>query len=435
MQDSKTPALPRLARSILSRLAEAEAQESDAWLRDDLRIARLTVFHAARGDAVLCSPQVLASYEVLGLHPDKVWPAIVARRHALGFEKFWGVELPPKKPPQAVGRSQQKLWCENTSGARAINSRAATETVLCEPRESMSAIAALYPNPDAPSSAKKRQFSLEELKQLVHYSGAPHPTRALTIAALDARGPWPNEDGPATAILCISLKGMMLEGGVCKRTIQRRIKRACNLGFWRKTREANSWTNCPKCGSPRNQAKCPSDKCDYRGSAKNKGEFTRPHSYEFDVEKFIAAPRCREIHSADFRTYAEYKQVLKADDRANVTPIRKPSQPAPPDPPPAKAAPLKEPAAAAQHRSTERRPRELTSRERAKLIQTITEMRRGVTGKKGVDGLWVDFSAEDPRYYAPRSLKDAIAEACKLLLVPVESARDALKLAGFNLHE
>jgi len=427
----------RLSRRIATRLEKAEACESNPHYRDDLRIARLTVVHAARGDAVYCSPHVLASYEVLGLHPDRVWPAIQARQQALGFNDFWGVELPPKKPPQAVGRSQQKLWFEKTNAAGASNSCGGKTVDLRDQTISVPmaapSIAALYPKPDAQSSAKMRQFSLEELKQLIHYSGAPHPTRALTIAALDARGPWPNEDGPATALLCISIKGMMLEGGVCKRTIQRRIKRACNLGFWRRLREANSWTNCPKCGSARNEARCPNAKCNYRGSTKNKGEFTRPHTYEFDVEKFIAAPRCREIHSADFRTYAEYKRVASRDSATVKEWPRKPSQPAPPDPdPPLKAAPKRP---AAEHRSTERRPRELTSRERAKLIQTITEMRRGITGKKGVDGLWVDFSAEDPRYYAPRSLKDAIAEACKVLLIPIESARDALKRAGFHLQE
>jgi hypothetical protein len=72
------PALLNLARRVVSRLSTAEASESDPWMRDDLRIARLTVVYAASGEAVLCAPDVLASYMVLGLHPDKVWPAIQA---------------------------------------------------------------------------------------------------------------------------------------------------------------------------------------------------------------------------------------------------------------------------------------------------------------------------------------------------------------------
>ena len=117
----KKRTLPALVRRILSRLATAQAQETNPWLRDDLRIARLMVTYAARGDAVCCSPDVLASYTVFGLHPEKVWPAIQARRR----RRFWGhvrkvSGAPPKKPPQSV-----KLWDENTMGARAANSRAA----------------------------------------------------------------------------------------------------------------------------------------------------------------------------------------------------------------------------------------------------------------------------------------------------------------------
>lgn len=102
---------------MLARLEEQYRAESDAWLRDDLEIARLTVRHAARGDAVECSPHVLASYEVLGVHPDKVWPKILARRKALGIEDFLGA-APRKKPPQSVPQ-QLWLWAEKTNGARA----------------------------------------------------------------------------------------------------------------------------------------------------------------------------------------------------------------------------------------------------------------------------------------------------------------------------
>ena len=98
-----------LSRRVLSRLIDAEAQELNPWLRDDLRIARLTVAYAARGEAVLCSPDVLASYMVLGLHPQKVWPAIQARSIALG-----PVCDVPKKPPQAVKTSGLKNdWRES----------------------------------------------------------------------------------------------------------------------------------------------------------------------------------------------------------------------------------------------------------------------------------------------------------------------------------
>lgn len=91
--------------SILDYLVSAEANEPDVWLQDDYRIAWITVQRASRGER---SPHVSATYAVVGLHPDKVWPAIVARRKALlgaEYYKFFptaGQRLPPKKPVQSV---------------------------------------------------------------------------------------------------------------------------------------------------------------------------------------------------------------------------------------------------------------------------------------------------------------------------------------------
>ena len=90
-------------RRILFRLESAERREADPWLRDDYRIAWITVLYADRGFG---EPHVAASYAVLGLHPGKVWPAIVERRRAaLGslYEEFFlEGALAPKKPPASV---------------------------------------------------------------------------------------------------------------------------------------------------------------------------------------------------------------------------------------------------------------------------------------------------------------------------------------------
>lgn len=66
--------------AVLEYLASAEAAEEDVWLRDDVRIAWITVLYASQGSPI---PHIAATYQVLGLHPDKVYPAIVARRAAL----------------------------------------------------------------------------------------------------------------------------------------------------------------------------------------------------------------------------------------------------------------------------------------------------------------------------------------------------------------
>ena len=141
-----------LVHRILSRLFQAEAKEGNPWFRDDITIARLTVSHAARGDAVCCSPHVLASYEVLGPHPDKVWPAILARQEAPGPPPSEEVRDAPKKPSQSV-----KLWCQQNERLESCNPRAVN--AIGPPRTSIppmatAPIATQYRN-SAPLSTRK----------------------------------------------------------------------------------------------------------------------------------------------------------------------------------------------------------------------------------------------------------------------------------------
>jgi hypothetical protein len=94
--------LPRIARRILFWLERAEWREPNPHFQDDYRIAWITVLRSARGERI---PHVSATYAVVGLHPDKVWPAIVERRKSLlgaAYESWYGVKLPPKKPSQSV---------------------------------------------------------------------------------------------------------------------------------------------------------------------------------------------------------------------------------------------------------------------------------------------------------------------------------------------
>ena len=98
-----TEALPQercvtLAERVLARLEQAEQREIDPWLRDDIRIAWIATLYASQGNP---QPIVDATYRVLGLHPSKVWPAILARREAL-----LGPESIPhkQKKPMAVSR-------------------------------------------------------------------------------------------------------------------------------------------------------------------------------------------------------------------------------------------------------------------------------------------------------------------------------------------
>jgi hypothetical protein len=86
----------------LARLVEAEEREPDAWFRDDYRIARVTVGLARKGSPI---PSIEATYAILGVHPDQVWPRILARRHAIlgaDYEAFFGGASSPKKPVGSV---------------------------------------------------------------------------------------------------------------------------------------------------------------------------------------------------------------------------------------------------------------------------------------------------------------------------------------------
>jgi hypothetical protein len=73
-------------RRILLRLEQAELCELNPHFRDDYRIAWITVLKAWRGSS---EPHVLATYAVLGLHPDRVWDRVVEKRRRL-----LGVEYP-----------------------------------------------------------------------------------------------------------------------------------------------------------------------------------------------------------------------------------------------------------------------------------------------------------------------------------------------------
>jgi hypothetical protein len=77
--------------------------------------------------------------------------------------------------------------------------------------------------------------------------------------------------------------------------------------------------------------------------------------------------------------------------------------------------------------------RQLTSRERGKLVSLITQFMRGCT--KVGEGLGRKLEPSDPEYMAPMDQRAALLEACKRLLIPIESAVEALKLAGFTMGE
>lgn len=84
----------RITNSVLAYLAQREADEHDPWVRDDIRISWITVLNASEGNPI---PHICATYAVIGLHPDKVWPAIQARREYWLGKKTRTVRLKAKE--------------------------------------------------------------------------------------------------------------------------------------------------------------------------------------------------------------------------------------------------------------------------------------------------------------------------------------------------
>jgi hypothetical protein len=102
---------PQVGQSerVLQYLENAERKEIDPWLRDDYRIAWITVKWSREGVPEWAwlndTPHTAATFQVLQCRPEQVWPRILAKRkEKLGalYEKVWGDQSSPKKPVQSV---------------------------------------------------------------------------------------------------------------------------------------------------------------------------------------------------------------------------------------------------------------------------------------------------------------------------------------------
>jgi hypothetical protein len=108
--ESATVDPQELTARILSRLEQSETRETDPWLQGDYRQAWISVSTFSRGKFPTFSDAfVAASYLMYGVHPDQVWPRIVARRRAMlgaSYGDFFPQDLPgvesPKKPCTSV---------------------------------------------------------------------------------------------------------------------------------------------------------------------------------------------------------------------------------------------------------------------------------------------------------------------------------------------
>jgi|GEM_PF-3627495 len=175
------------SRRVLARLWEAELAEPNPHFATDIRIAWITVWFAVCG---YHAPHVAACYAVLGLHPKKVWPAIVARRRAqLGpfYAEFWGEGLPPKKPPQSVGlplEVEARIVNAGTSPPNKNGAGVGSPAPLSRKSRAaveMASTAREYRN-SGPRESENSRFTLPTL---VEASNWPAAYQALLLAMLE----------------------------------------------------------------------------------------------------------------------------------------------------------------------------------------------------------------------------------------------------------
>lgn len=103
-----------LSFHVMAYLEKAERKEENVWLKEDIRQAWTVCSMAERG---MPDPFVQSSYKIYGIHPDDVWPAIMARRRAKLGKEFsaWydaaGNLKPetPKKPPVREAEKYERL--------------------------------------------------------------------------------------------------------------------------------------------------------------------------------------------------------------------------------------------------------------------------------------------------------------------------------------
>jgi len=472
-----------LIHRILSRLVQAEAKEPNAHLRDDYQIARLTIAFAARGSP---QPHLDATYAVLGIHPDKVWPAIIKRRKSLlgALYGVWfdehgqlrpsdcseiadQVAFPPKKPVQGVRRDGSDIrkvaggfrWWgpppERSVSVKSERRGTLSSAPLSSRRPSMAASTQVaYLNSQTPPTGKKP--SPFDLLGLVNGSSLEDVDRGLLTVML-LRGNRFAEFGTTNEITLGTLAASVAAGKPYV-TARRRIDRLCSL--------------CPYCNHVHRAVH--SCACNFRGGRRKRGEVSKlcecdrttlmsikqifPESqvdYDTAVDRdgAVVSPLIQTLREntrvgpsdKDFRRPATY-QVNRAGliprmtleehrerrFRSNgATPIR--PQSVKHSPPPSSPTSLPAPAVSSRREkksAVEKNGRGPTRRECLKLTALIQDYERGQTV-----GPFGKIPFDDERYRAPMLRNEAIAAACERFNFEVDVALKALKYHGLKLPD
>lgn len=86
-------------------------------------------------------------------------------------------------------------------------------------------------------------------------------------------------------------------------------------------------------------------------------------------------------------------------------------------------------------RTTDRKRKELTSREGRELVAKLLELQKGHTRHTELDGYSFDLEPDDHRYRAPLSKEDALRVACLTLQFRLEPAKEYAEQCGWKFDE
>jgi hypothetical protein len=411
--------IPLLALRVIGRLLQAESREPDPWARDSYAIARLTVASAARGEQ---HPHVLATYSFLGLHPDKVWPAIVARRRSMLGQHYddWYDEsglqrtspdhqLPAKKPPQSVRAFElvarrQVVGAEGRRDAAPERSDADLKSkrrgfLVPAPlnfgKPAMASPQSAYPNSTARNNAKRAVLSPFNRVAQVRASDLPSRLRELLVAFL-SKNQFGDELWLSTESLRVIIGKVSARAEkISRRTVQYQIDKLVELTVLEEVYPANSWVS-------------------YNGET----VFRHTATYKLNADKLKSR-----------LSWGEWRQSM---------PVKKPAARTL-QPQPVAVEPSPETAAAQTKVSIASSAPKLTTRQRKVLVSRIPAFMRGCKGSvRTIEGGTRWIGPEDPEYREPMSKSAAIVEACRSMCesdgVSLDRALEAAADAGFTIE-
>jgi hypothetical protein len=374
-------------------LVAAEAAEVNPHLQDDYRIARITVANAAQ---CVPEPHVVATYAVLGLHPLKVWPAIIERRKALLGPFYVDESLPPKKPVESVRlieESRRRVVGEESSGKRTQRGIVEIPRRLKRVEEPgmAASTARAYRNSER---AKSENPSLFSVRQLVESSTWPAEYRALLLAMLEK-----NQFGTELWYSQLNLSRDLGKSYSTVRRMMRRLREGHHFG-------KKNIVHCPAVLEKTIDA-----------NMRPNGELRRSTTYRLHRQNLNLRPTPKEIRERSVGAFCPL-------------PMR-PDRPIPPSPSPASARP--------EHRSSQRETRpqpKLAKSETTKLVANVLELMKGrtTTGTR-FEGIGGNLSPGDPGYRAPMKFRAALEAVCEAWKRTPESVLEALKFWGYKFEE